>query len=173
MYVTAEAVELSNEVLEIASRLEYRIAAAESCTAGMISATLTEIPGSSKIFDRGFVTYSNEAKIEVLDVPGEMIEECGAVSEEVARAMAEGALDYSTADFVVAVTGIAGPAGSTDTKPVGLVHFAVSSRHHPQIHDRKVFATMSREGVRAATCEHAMIMLIEAMTQKPYVALDR
>ena len=173
MYVTAEAVELSNEVLEIATRLEYSIAAAESCTAGMISATLTEIPGASKAFDRGFVTYSNEAKVEMLDVPMEMIQQCGAVSEEVARAMAEGALENCNADFVVAVTGIAGPAGGSEGKPVGLVHFALSSRHHPQVHERKVFAAMHREGVRAATCEHAMIMLIEAMTQKPYVALDR
>ena len=105
----------------------------------------------------------------MLDVPQEMIEQCGAVSEEVARAMAEGAIFYSNADFAVAVTGIAGPAGGTEDKPVGLVHFAVSSRKYPQMHDRKIFAAMDRENVRAATVEHAMMMLIEAMTQKPFV----
>ncbi|MCH9765718.1 MAG: CinA family protein [Alphaproteobacteria bacterium] len=172
MYVPADAIELANEVLEIADQNNYTLAAAESCTSGMISATLTEIPGASKSFDRGFVTYSNLAKTEMLDVPAEMIVQCGAVSEEVARAMAEGALDNSDADFVVAVTGIAGPAGGSKGKPVGLVHFAVSSKHYPQVHESKIFATMSREGVRAATCEHAMIMLIEAMTQKTYHVIE-
>ncbi|SNY93640.1 nicotinamide-nucleotide amidase [Cohaesibacter sp. ES.047] len=172
MYVPSDAIELSNELLDIAKKKGYTIAAAESCTAGLISATLTEVPGSSQFFDRGFVTYSNEAKIEMLDVPSEMIEDCGAVSEEVARAMAEGAILHSRADFAVAVTGIAGPAGGTKEKPVGLVHFAVSSRHYPQAHNHKIFATMEREDVRAATVEHALIMLIEAMTQKPYVAIE-
>lgn len=172
MYVPADAIELANQVLEIASEQNFTLAAAESCTSGMISATLTEIPGASRAFDRGFVTYSNQAKVEMLDVPAEMIAQCGAVSEEVARAMAEGALDNSHADFVIAVTGIAGPAGGSPGKPVGLVHFALSSRHYDQVHESKIFATMSREGVRAATCEHAMIMLIEAMTQKPYHAIE-
>ena len=172
MYVPLDAIELANEALEIATKNDYKLAAAESCTAGMICATLTEIPGASKAFDRGFVTYSNEAKTDMLDVPMEMIQQCGAVSEEVARTMAEGAIFYSEADFAVAVTGIAGPAGGTPEKPAGLVHFAVSSRHHPQNHEKRLFAAMSRENVRAATVEHAMKMLIEAMTQKPYVTIE-
>ncbi|PLW77594.1 CinA family protein [Cohaesibacter celericrescens] len=172
MYVPVDAIELSNEVLEIARKNNHKLAAAESCTAGLISATLTEIPGASKAFDRGFVTYSNEAKSEMLDVPPEMIKQCGAVSEEVVRAMAEGAIYYSNADFAVAVTGIAGPAGGSADKPVGLVHFAVSSKHYPQIHRKKIFAAMDRENVRAATVEYAMIMLIESMTQKPRMSPD-
>jgi nicotinamide-nucleotide amidase len=172
MYVTMDAIEQANQVLELAREHDYKIATAESCTAGMISATLTEIPGASIAFDRGFATYSNEAKTEVLDVPAAMIEEFGAVSEEVARAMADGALSHSNADFAVAVTGIAGPGGGSDEKPVGLVHFAVSSRHYPQAHDKKIFAAMDRENVRAATVEHAMIMLIEAMTQKHFIATE-
>ncbi|WP_319531767.1 CinA family protein [uncultured Cohaesibacter sp.] len=172
MYVPADTIELSNELLDIAKKKNYCVAAAESCTAGLICATLTEVPGSSQLFDRGFITYSNEAKNEMLDVPSEMIAECGAVSEEVARAMAEGAIFNSRADFAVAVTGIAGPAGGSKDKPVGLVHFAVSSRHFPQTHDMKIFAAMDRENVRAATVAHAIIMLIEAMTQKPYVAVE-
>ncbi|WP_316862511.1 CinA family protein [uncultured Cohaesibacter sp.] len=171
MYVTHDAIELSNQVLEIAREKKYLIATAESCTAGMISAALTEIPGSSSFFDRGFATYSNEAKTEVLDVPAEMITRYGAVSEEVARAMATGALKHSNADFAVAVTGIAGPAGGGPDKPVGLVHFAVSSKQFEQIHEKRIFAAMDRENVRAATVEHALIMLINSMTQKPFVPM--
>nr|WP_319512907.1 CinA family protein [uncultured Cohaesibacter sp.] len=172
MYVTTETIELANQVLEIARDHNYKLATAESCTSGMISATLTEIPGASTSFDRGFATYSNEAKSEVLGVPSEMIKEFGAVSEEVARAMADGALEHSRADFAVSVTGIAGPGGGTDEKPVGLVHFAVSSKLYSQCHNRKVFAAMDRENVRAATVEHAMIMLIEAMTQKQFISTE-
>nr|WP_321459089.1 CinA family protein [uncultured Cohaesibacter sp.] len=172
MHVTIETIELANQLLELARDHDYKIATAESCTAGLISATLTEIPGASASFDRGFTTYSNEAKTEILEVPAEMIEQFGAVSEEVARAMAEGALKHSRADFAVSVTGIAGPGGGTEDKPVGLVHFAVSSKHYPQSHSRKIFAAMDRENVRAATVEHAIIMLIEAITRKHYVAME-
>ena len=103
-----------------------RIATAESCTGGLVAARLTEIPGSSTVVDRGFVTYSNAAKTEMLGVPAGLIAQHGAVSEAVARAMAEGALARSGADVAVAVTGIAGPGGATAAKPVGLVHFAVA-----------------------------------------------
>ena len=172
MYVTMETIELANQALEIARDHGYKLATAESCTSGMISATLTEIPGASVSFDRGFATYSNEAKSEVLDVPAEMIEKFGAVSEEVARAMADGALSHSNADFAVSVTGIAGPGGGTEDKPVGLVHFAVSSKHYTQSHSKKIFAAMDRENVRAATVEQAIILLIEAMTQKHFISTE-
>ena len=105
-----------------------KIATAESCTGGLIAAILTEVPGSSDVFERGFVTYSNEAKTEMLGVPAELIARHGAVSEEVARAMAEGALQHSRADIAVAVTGVAGPGGGTAARPVGLVHLAAARR---------------------------------------------
>ena len=172
MYVTIDTIELANQVLEIATEKNYKIATAESCTAGMISATLTEIPGASTAFDRGFATYSNEAKNEILGVPNDLLEKFGAVSEEVARAMADGALKQSRADFAVSVTGIAGPGGGTAEKPVGLVHFAISSKLYDQRHSKKIFAAMDRENVRAATVEHAIIMLIEAMTQKDFISIE-
>ena len=101
-----------------------KLATAESCTGGLIAALLTEIPGSSDVVERGFVTYSNAAKTEQLGVPADLIATHGAVSEPVARAMAEGALSHSHADLAVSVTGVAGPGGGTATKPVGLVHLA-------------------------------------------------
>lgn len=102
------------------------IVTAESCTGGLVAAALTDIPGSSDVFDRGFVTYSNAAKTEMLGVPTALIERHGAVSREVAGAMAQGALAHSPANLSVAVTGIAGPGGGTAEKPVGLVHFAAA-----------------------------------------------
>ena len=111
-----------------AAQSGLKLATAESCTGGLIAAILTEVPGSSDVFERGFVTYSNEAKTELLGVPAELIEKHGAVSEEVARAMASGALGHSRADIAVAVTGVAGPGGGTTAKPVGLVHLAAARR---------------------------------------------
>ena len=109
-------------------RAGLKVATAESCTGGLIAATLTEIAGSSDVVDRGFVTYSNEAKAEMLGVPADLIDRLGAVSADVAMAMAEGALKHSQADVAVSVTGIAGPTGATLTKPVGLVHLGVCRR---------------------------------------------
>src|SRR5215472_3755832 len=121
-------------------RAGLKLATAESCTGGMIAARLTDIAGSSDVVERGFVTYSNEAKHELLGVPMDLIMRVGAVSEEVARAMAEGA---------VAVTGIAGPGGATPTKPVGLVHLACARRGGATVHERHVFPG-DRAAVRAA-----------------------
>ena len=118
---------LIGQVQSLVTRLSDRsmkLAIAESCTGGLLSALITEIPGSSRVLERGFVTYSNEAKADMLSVPMELIENHGAVSDEVARAMALGALKNSDAQITVSITGIAGPGGGTDTKPVGLVHFA-------------------------------------------------
>lgn len=123
------------------------LATAESCTGGMVSAALTAIAGSSTVLERGFVTYSNEAKAEMLGVPMALIQTHGAVSEEVARAMAEGALTHSRAQRAVAITGIAGPGGGSPDKPVGLVHFAIASVGSLTIARREIFSG-DRDAVR-------------------------
>jgi len=135
------------------------IATAESCTGGLVSTTLTAVPGSSDVFDRGFVTYSNTAKSEMLDVPYWLIEKHGAVSEDVARAMAGGALTHSNASLAVAVTGIAGPDGGTPEKPVGLVHFAAGRPDGPMHHERAVFGDLGRAEVRRRAVERALSLL--------------
>ena len=132
-----------------------KLVCAESCTGGLICACLTEIPGSSDIVERGFVTYSNAAKSEVLDVPEAMIETHGAVSEEVAGAMAQGALDHSRADIAVAVTGIAGPGGGSEEKPVGLVFIAAARRDARLVHMRCRFGDIGRGAVRERTVDKA------------------
>jgi nicotinamide-nucleotide amidase len=135
------------------------IATAESCTGGLVAGVLTEISGSSAVVDRGFVTYSNAAKTEILGVPAALIERVGAVSEEVARAMAEGALARSTADLAVAITGIAGPTGASPGKPVGLVHFAAMRRGGPTVLAERRFGDIGRSAVRLASVEVALGML--------------
>ena len=142
-----------------------RVATAESCTGGLIAACLTEIAGSSDVVDRGFVTYSNEAKRDLLGVPEALLASVGAVSEEVARAMAEGALERSDADLAVAVTGIAGPGGATETKPVGLVHHACAGSGGAVLHRRVVYLG-DRSGVRLATVETALDMLIDGAERR-------
>ncbi|WP_439814480.1 CinA family protein [Zavarzinia sp. CC-PAN008] len=127
-----------------------RIATVESCTGGLIAACLTEIPGSSDVVDRGFVTYSNEAKSELVGVPADLIAAVGAVSEDVARAMAEGALARSRADLAVSCTGVAGPGGGSAAKPVGLVHIACASRDGTQ-HRQLLLGDLGRAGIREAT----------------------
>ena len=161
------AVTFPNDVTERAERLlalcrtrGLRVATAESCTGGLIAACLTDIAGSSDVVDRGFVTYSNEAKNDLLGVPDPLLASVGAVSEEVARAMAAGALARSDADLVVAVTGIAGPGGGTDSKPVGLVHHACAGPGGAVAHRRVVYPG-DRGAVRLATVETALDMLID------------
>ena len=141
-----------------------RIVTAESCTGGLIGGCLTGIAGSSAVFERGFVTYSNEAKSEILGVPAELIAEHGAVSEPVARAMAAGALERSRAELVVAVTGIAGPGGGSRKRPVGLVHFAAARGEGDIVHGSEVF-TGDRDQVRMATVGLALDMLDELACQ--------
>ena len=135
------------------------IATAESCTGGLVAGLLTEIPGSSAILERGLVVYSNEAKIDLLGVPGATIERHGAVSEATARAMAEGALKASPADVAVSVTGIAGPDGGTPMKPVGLVHFACARRGASIVAREERFGDIGREAVRLASVKVALEML--------------
>ncbi len=134
------------------------LATAESCTGGLIAAVLTAIAGSSDVVDRGFVTYSNEAKNELIGVPMPLISANGAVSEEVARAMAEGALARSRATIAVSVTGVAGPGGGTAEKPVGLVCFGLAKKGQPVISERHVLGG-DRAGIRAATVARALAMI--------------
>jgi nicotinamide-nucleotide amidase len=138
------------------------IVTAESCTGGMVAAALTDIPGSSDVVERGFVTYSNAAKAECLGVPLPLIEAHGAVSEPVARAMAEGALAQSAADISVSITGVAGPGGGTATKPEGLVHFGCARRGCPTLHIRIVFGALGRDAVRAKAVRQALKVLLAA-----------
>lgn len=135
------------------------VATAESCTGGLIAATLTEIAGSSAVVDRGFVTYSNEAKNEMLGVPMDLIEANGAVSEHVARAMAEGALARSRADIAVSVTGIAGPGGGSADKPVGTVHFACARTNEVTRHSHQLFRDKDRASVRGQSVLHALKLI--------------
>lgn len=136
------------------------VASAESCTGGMIAAALTDVPGSSAVVERGFVTYTNEAKQEMLGVPKSIIEKHGAVSAQVARAMASGAVKNSRADIAVSVTGIAGPTGGTPRKPVGLVWFGLADEHGVARVERRVFANGSRSFVRAKATETALHLLL-------------
>ena len=147
------------EVLAALGARGEKVATAESCTGGMVAAALTAIAGSSTVVERGFVTYSNEAKTEMLGVPASLIEAHGAVSEAVARAMAEGALRHSRAQVAVAITGIAGPGGGSPDKPVGLVHFACAATGQPTRHHRAVFAG-DRAAVRLAAAMTALGMLL-------------
>ncbi|MGE5261376.1 MAG: CinA family protein [Actinomycetota bacterium] len=135
------------------------IVTAESCTGGLVAATLTAVPGSSDVFERGFVTYANAAKSEMLGVPYWLIERHGAVSEDVARAMAGGALTHSQASLAVAVTGIAGPDGGTPEKPVGLVHFAAARRDTPIIHEKVLYGDLGRAEIRKRSVERALALL--------------
>ena len=151
------------EVLDAAQEKGLRIATAESCTGGMVAVALTEIPGSSSVFERGFVTYSNAAKVEMLGVVSATIEAFGAVSEPVAREMALGALAHSAADLAVSITGIAGPGGS-EFKPEGRVCFGIARRGGAVRTETQDFGALGRSAVRARSCEHALSLLAEALS---------
>jgi nicotinamide-nucleotide amidase len=136
-----------------------RLVTAESCTGGLVAALLTEIPGSSDVVERGFVTYSNAAKQEDLGVPAPVLAAHGAVSEAVARAMAEGALAHSHADIGVSVTGIAGPSGGSTTKPVGLIHLAAARKQGATLHRECHFGDVGRGRIRTNSVEVALSLL--------------
>jgi nicotinamide-nucleotide amidase len=136
-----------------------KVATAESCTGGLVAGALTEVPGSSDVLDRGFVTYSNAAKETMLGVPTSILERHGAVSRETADAMATGALAMSNVDLVVAITGIAGPGGGSAEKPVGLVHFAAATRDGRRLHREKRYGDIGRSPVRAHAVAEALAML--------------
>lgn len=154
---------ISVEVLDAAQEKGIRITTAESCTGGMVAAALTEIPGSSRVFERGFVTYSNAAKVEMLGVSSETLEAFGAVSEQVAREMAEGALARSAADLAVSITGIAGPGGS-EFKPEGRVCFGLARRGGPTHTETQEFGALGRSAVREKSRDHALSLLAAALS---------
>ena len=150
-------------LLADAEERRLRITTAESCTGGLVAALLTEIPGSSAVYERGFVTYSNRAKQEMLGVPGDLIADCGAVSEPVARAMAEGALREAHAHISVAITGVAGPGGGTPMKPVGLVHLAAARENRALVHVACRYGAIGRNGIRFAAVETALGLIRQMM----------
>lgn len=150
------------DLLQAARYWGFHIATAESCTGGMLAAALTDIAGSSDVFDRGYVTYSNQAKIDLLDVQPETLKIYGAVSEQVAREMADGALSGAKADLAVSITGIAGPGGS-DHKPEGRVCFGLAKRGQATWVETVEFGAIGRAKVRKAARDHALGLLLAAM----------
>ena len=159
----------AERVLDACRGLGMTLVTVESCTGGLIAGCLTEIAGSSDVVDRGFVTYSNQAKIDLVNVPADMIEVNGAVSEQVARAMAEGALERTDADIAIAVTGVAGPGGGSEDKPVGLVHIACARREQITLHQRCSFGDQGRMKIRELTVLSAL-ELAQRQLGKPAVA---
>ncbi|MFN7179214.1 CinA family protein [Hyphomonas sp.] len=146
-------------ILDDAEQARLKIAAAESCTGGLVAALFTEIPGSSSVFERGFVTYSNKAKEEMLGVPGDVLADYGAVSEPVARMMAEGALQNSRANIAVGITGVAGPGGGTKMKPVGLVHIACARENRAVVHEMLQLGDIGRSAIRMEAVETALKLI--------------
>ncbi len=168
-----DIIALARAVLDACRAQKLKIALAESCTGGLIAAALTEIPGSSDIFERGFVTYSNVAKQEMLGVPADLIAAHGAVSPQVAEAMALGALDHSRAQIALSVTGIAGPGGGSAQKPVGLVHFGLARPERPTLLVEKRLsepdgAMLSREEIRRQATQTALRLLLEGAEPQRY-----
>ena len=163
----AELIEAARRVVEANLAAGRSVALAESCTGGLVAAAITEIPGSSDMFDSGFVTYSNDAKLKMLNVSADVLETFGAVSVATAWSMAQGALEASGADVAVAITGVAGPGGGTEKKPVGTVVFARAERGADPAHivaDRKDFGDLGRGGVRlqAALCALELLLPVPA-----------
>jgi nicotinamide-nucleotide amidase len=152
----------AEELVRRLTEKHWMMATAESCTGGLVAAAITDVSGSSAVLDRGFVTYSNAAKVEMLAVPHELILAHGAVSAEVARAMAEGAVKHSQAQIGVAITGIAGPNGGSDLKPVGLVHFACATPSRT-VHLEKRFGDLGRDGIRKAAVATALQLVLDSI----------
>ncbi len=161
MMFSSELNEAARALLGAMQAQSLQIATAESCTGGLIAALLTEVPGSSAVVDRGFVTYSNDAKHQMLGVPTRLLADHGAVSREVAMAMAEGALAHASADVSVAVTGVAGPGGGSPEKPVGLVHIAVARRGTATLHRECRFGNLDRATIRLRTVSTALEMALD------------
>jgi nicotinamide-nucleotide amidase len=152
----------ATRLLEAFRQRGLKLATSESCTGGLVAGLLTEIAGSSDVVERGFVTYSNAAKHELLGVPEAMLAAHGAVSEPVARAMAEGALAHSRADVAVSITGVAGPGGGSAEKPVGLVHFGAARRGGPVLHRECRFGDIGRGEIRLASVREALQLISRA-----------
>lgn len=154
-----EITTLARLLIDEARSRSLRIVTAESCTGGLVAGAICAIPGASDVFERGFVAYTNRAKQELLGVPGDLIADLGAVSEPVARMMAEGALENSHAHLSVAITGVAGPGGGTPMKPVGTVHIATARTNHGLSHRAEFFALETREEIQLAAVASALQML--------------
>jgi nicotinamide-nucleotide amidase len=159
--VDQELTEAARALLDLCRRKRLKLAAAESCTGGLLAATLTEIPGSSDVFERGFVTYSNEAKQAMLGVTAMTLAGHGAVSRETAEAMATGVLAHAPVDLAVSITGIAGPGGAVPGKPVGLVYLAAVSRSGRLLQHERKYGDIGRAQVRRACVIEALTMLGE------------
>jgi nicotinamide-nucleotide amidase len=151
--------QLAAELVRRYTERGLKLTTAESCTGGLVAGAITEISGSSAVLERGFVTYSNDAKAEMLGVPSSLIEQHGAVSEQVARAMAEGALAHSRADVAVSITGVAGPTGGSPQKPVGLVWFGLAVHGQETQTGSRNFSG-DRASIRQASVEHALRLLL-------------
>ena len=159
-----EIVTLARLLVDEARERSLRIVTAESSTGGLVAAAICSVAGASDVFERGFVTYSNRAKQEMLGVPGDLIADLGAVSEAVSRMMAEGALEASNAHLSVAITGIAGPGGGTSMKPVGTVHIATARSNQPFMHRQELFEVETREEIQIAAVQSALQALRGRMT---------
>jgi nicotinamide-nucleotide amidase len=157
--IGADIREAAKRVLDLCRARGLHVATAESCTGGLVAAALTEIPGSSDVVDRGFVTYSDEAKRAMLGVPAATLKRYGAVSAQTAKAMAAGALKNSRADLAVSITGIAGPGGGSKQKPVGLVYFAAASRDGRRIARKRLYGDIGRRRVRLRSVLEALALL--------------
>jgi nicotinamide-nucleotide amidase len=162
-----DIVAASQHLFDICRRKNLKVATAESCTGGLVAGTLTEIPGSSHLLDRGFVTYSHDSKSQMLGVPEDVLKQYGAVSRETAEAMAKGALGYAPVDLTIAVTGIAGPGGDEGGKPIGLVHFAAASRSGLLQHVEMRFGNPGRSEVRKRSVLQAFVMLHDLAEKEP------
>jgi nicotinamide-nucleotide amidase len=162
-----DIVEAARRLLDICKRKKLLVATAESCTAGLVAGTLTEVPGVSSMLDRGFVTYSNESKQEMLGVKAQTLDTYGAVSRETALEMAQGALARSPVDLAVSVTGIAGPDGGSEEKPVGLVHFGAVSRRGQSVHSEQRYGDIGRAQVRKQSVLQAFRMLHDLAEKEP------
>jgi nicotinamide-nucleotide amidase len=156
---------LARLLVDEAQSRRLRIVTAESCTGGLVSAAITAVSGASEVFDRGLITYSNRAKSDLLGVAGDMLADYGAVSEPVARMMAEGALENSNAHVSIAITGVAGPTGGTEMKPVGLVHLATARANQSVIHRVERFGDIGRENIQLAAVQLALEMLRERIVR--------
>lgn len=159
----SDIVEQTRRLLDICKAHGVLVATAESCTGGMIVSLMTDLPGSSSMVDRGFVTYSNEAKMEMLGVRQETLDAHGAVSEQTAREMAEGALERSNAGLTLSVTGIAGPDGGSAEKPVGLVWFGLAMPGRKAVTEHRIFEDRGRDYIRRETARHAIMMALDAL----------
>lgn len=162
-FFSLEIETLARLVIDDARERSLRIVTAESCTGGLVAAAICAIPGASDVFERGFVAYTNRAKQEILGVSGDLIADLGAVSEPIARMMAEGALENSHAHLAVAITGVAGPGGGTPMKPVGTVHFATARSNQSVQHRQEIFDLDSRWDIQMASVQVALELLRERL----------